>query len=226
MALWQDWVRRGTTVAKPAAAADNEGMLYYDTDLERLERSNGAAWEVCDAIDVSAYLDFDEQGGAPADPGANVARVYALDDGAGNTRLYYRDSVPNVYLIGVINGIREGVIGFTIDGGGAVIAAGLKGFVEVPAAGNIVGWTIVADQAGSIVVDVWLDTYANFPPTILDTIAGAEKPTLAAAQKNQDLALGTWTTAVAKGDWLAFNVEAGPAGVTWVAVTLRVEYTL
>lgn len=36
---------RGTTAAKPAAAAGNTGWLYFDTDLGKLQRSNGAAWE-------------------------------------------------------------------------------------------------------------------------------------------------------------------------------------
>lgn len=36
---------RGTTAAKPAAAASNAGYLYFDTDLGKLQRSNGSAWE-------------------------------------------------------------------------------------------------------------------------------------------------------------------------------------
>jgi hypothetical protein len=35
----------GTTAAKPAAAAGNAGWLYFDTDLEKFQRSNGTAWE-------------------------------------------------------------------------------------------------------------------------------------------------------------------------------------
>jgi len=76
---------------------------------------------------------------------------------------------------------------------------------------------------GSIVVDVWKDTYANYPPTVADTIAGTEKPTLAAAIKNRDLDLTTWTTACAEGDWIAFNVDSA-ATVTWVCVVLHVVY--
>lgn len=43
---WTTAHGRGTTSAKPAAAAANAGYLYYDTDLSRLERSNGATWDV------------------------------------------------------------------------------------------------------------------------------------------------------------------------------------
>ena len=99
-------------------------------------------------------------------------------------------------------------INFIIDGGGSAITTGIKGFIEIPFAMTIEGWTILGDQSGSIVVDVWKDTYALFPPTVADTIAGTEKPTLATAQKNQDLSLTTWTTSVAAGDIIAFNVDS------------------
>ena len=120
---------------------------------------------------------------------------------------------------------RKGIIGITIGsyGSGVAITTGLKGFVPVPEDCKVVAWTVVADQAGNIVVDVWKDTYANYPPTVADTIAGAEKPTLAGVIKNQDLALGTWTTACAEGDWIGFNVDS-VATVEWVCVALHVVY--
>lgn len=111
-------------------------------------------------------------------------------------------------------------ITFIIDGGGSAITTNQKGHLEIPFACTITGWTLLADQSGSIVIDVWKDTYANFPPTVADTIAGSEKPTLAAAQKNQDLDLTTWTAAVAAGDILAFNVDS-VATVTRVTLSIR-----
>lgn len=112
-------------------------------------------------------------------------------------------------------------ITFIIDGGGSAITTGVKGFLEIPFACTITGWTILADQSGSIVVDVWKDTYANFPPTVADTIAGTEKPTLSSVQKNQDLSLSTWTTAITAGDILAFNVDSITT-VTRVTISIRV----
>jgi hypothetical protein len=41
-------IRRGTTIAKPAAGDVDVGSLYYDTDLSRLQRSNGTDWEDCE----------------------------------------------------------------------------------------------------------------------------------------------------------------------------------
>ena len=111
---------------------------------------------------------------------------------------------------------------FIIDGGGSAITTGQKGHIEIPFACTITGWTLVADQSGSIVVDVWKDTYANFPPTVADTITGSEKPTLSSVQKNQDLTLTTWTTAVSAGDILAFNVDS-VATATRVTLSIRAE---
>jgi len=99
-------------------------------------------------------------------------------------------------------------VGITIDGGGSEITAGLKGFVQIPFSGTITRWTLLADTAGDIVIDVWKDTLANYPPTVADTIAGAEKPTLSAAQAGEDTNLTTWTTAVTAGDVLGFNVDS------------------
>jgi hypothetical protein len=107
-----------------------------------------------------------------------------------------------------------------IDGGGSAITTGQKGHLEIPFAMTITGWTILADQSGSIVVDVWKDSYANFPPTVADTIAGSEKPTLSSVQKNQDLSLTTWTTSISAGDILAFNVDSAST-VTRVTIAIR-----
>jgi len=111
-------------------------------------------------------------------------------------------------------------INFIIDGGGSAITTGVKGFVEIPFSMRITGWTVLGDQSGSIVVDVWKDVFANFPPTVADTIAGSEKPTLASADSNQDLALTTWTVGVDVGDIIGFNVDSVTT-VTKVTVAIR-----
>lgn len=110
--------------------------------------------------------------------------------------------------------------GITIDGGGSAITTGIKGDITIPFAGTISAWYLTADVAGSIVIDVWKDTFANFPPTVLDTIAGSEKPTLSGVNKNSDTNLTTWTTSVASGDVVRFNVDSA-ATVTRVNLTIK-----
>lgn len=67
-------ILRGTTVGKPAAGM--AGRLYYDTDLEQLERDNGSTWDVCepaagasDAADVTYTPTTATDWDGDADPG-------------------------------------------------------------------------------------------------------------------------------------------------------------
>ena len=101
-------------------------------------------------------------------------------------------------------------LNFIIDGGGSAITTGVKGDVKVDFACTIQSWEILPDQSGSIVIDIWKDTYANFPPTNTDAMPGAGKePTLSTATKAQDLDITDWTTDdISAGDILRFNVDS------------------
>lgn len=117
--------------------------------------------------------------------------------------------------------VRTRQIGITIDGGGAAITTGVKGYKSFPVAGVITGVRMLADQVGSAVVDIWKDTYANYPPTVADTITAAAKPTIAAANKSEDTTLTGWTTAVAAGDVFGFNVDSA-ATITRLTLELTI----
>lgn len=67
---------RGTTAAKPAAAAANEGYIYFDTDLVKLQRSNGTTWEdIAETTAGSVATDaiWDAAGDLVQGTGANTA---------------------------------------------------------------------------------------------------------------------------------------------------------
>jgi len=121
------------------------------------------------------------------------------------------------------NQARSETIGFVIDGGGSPITTGVKGYVQVPIAGTITGVTVLSTDAavtsGSIVIDIWKDTYANYPPTVADSITASAKPTLSSATKSTDTTLTGWTTTLAAGDVLAFKVDSAST-VTKVSITL------
>lgn len=99
-------------------------------------------------------------------------------------------------------------IPFIIDGGGLEIIPGHKGHLIIHFACTIERVTLLADQTGSIVVDIWKDTYANYPPTVGDSIVAAAKPTISGATKSQDSTLTGWTTSVQADDILAFYVDS------------------
>jgi len=104
-------------------------------------------------------------------------------------------------------------------------STGLKGFLHVPFDCEITGYSLLADVAGNVVVDIWVDVFANFPPTIADTITAAAKPTLAAAQGVLSTVLTGWTVALTAGDVIAFNIDS-TLTLTELLVTLFVEKTL
>jgi hypothetical protein len=109
-----------------------------------------------------------------------------------------------------------------IDGGGVAITTGVKVDVEMPFTGHIRGNRLFADQSGSIVIDLWKDTYANFPPTVADTITASAKPTLSSAAKSQDTTLTGWTTAFTAGDIIRVNVDSATT-VQRVTLSLTVD---
>ena len=113
---------------------------------------------------------------------------------------------------------------FIIDGGGVAITTGIKGDLTIPFGSTINSVTMLADQSGSAVVDVWKDTYANFPPTVADTITASAKPTITTATKSTDATLTGWTTAVTAGDTIRFNVDSCST-ITRLTLSLKLTKT-
>lgn len=98
------------------------------------------------------------------------------------------------------------------DGQGNTLTTGLKVWFEVPFACTITESTLLGDQTGSIVIDIWRTPYASYAPgthpVVGDSIVGPSPPTISAAAKAQDVTLTGWTTALAAGDILAFNISS------------------
>jgi hypothetical protein len=99
-------------------------------------------------------------------------------------------------------------ISFLVDGAGATITTGIKGDLQIPFACTISTWTLLADQSGSLVVNIWKDTYANYPPTVADKITASAPPTISSSTKGQSSTLTGWTTTISAGDTLRFNVDS------------------
>jgi hypothetical protein len=115
-------------------------------------------------------------------------------------------------------------ISFVIDGGGSAIETGIKGDVPVDYAHEIESVTALADQSGDIVVDIWRDSYANFPPTDADSITAAAPVTISGAAKSQDTTLAGWSTTGAAGAIYRFNVDS-IATIQRCTVALKVRRT-
>jgi hypothetical protein len=110
-----------------------------------------------------------------------------------------------------------------LNGGGSVIPLGVQADIHlIP--GTITAWEMGAfepAETGSIVVDPWFDTYANYPPTVADSIAGSEKPTISASNKGTDTSLnGGAGWAIASDGRLLLNVDSC-SGITKASLAFK-----
>ena len=121
------------------------------------------------------------------------------------------------------NGITTTDILFVVDGGGSAITTGIKGYLEVPFACTVNQWTLLADQSGSITVDILSDAYASYG-TNTSMVGGGTKPAISAATKAQSAPASWTTTSISAGNIVGFNVTAATT-VTRVTVGLKVTRT-
>ena len=116
-------------------------------------------------------------------------------------------------------------VGITIWGS-EVGSGGFK-CSQLDYAGTIIGWSIEADQAGSISVAVEKHAGTQTVPVVTtagDKISASAPIALASAQTAGVDATGvsTWTTAVAKWDSIGFRWGAGTT-LTWATLWLRIQ---
>jgi hypothetical protein len=115
-------------------------------------------------------------------------------------------------------------LSFTLDGGGVIAAVGQQvDFPDLPASATILGWTITTDTSATCSVDILRATYSGFPT--MTSIAGTDKPSTSAAQKNQDTTLTGWgSTALAAGDCLRAIVATNDTA-SRIVVVLRLLWS-
>jgi len=116
--------------------------------------------------------------------------------------------------------VKVSTIAFIIDGGGQVINTGVVGDIKLPFSCDIEEVTLLADQTGSIVVDIYKDTYANYPPTT--SITASAKPTLSSSIKMNDTTLTSWTKNISEAETLRFNVDSCST-ITRCLISLKIK---
>lgn len=219
----------GTHAARPAATVPPVGSIYSCSDHGLIYTTDGANWTTWATL--GATLDFGESGdivaSAPGDTAAAGATGEVADAGHrhpreawGGTGDMVASAPADTVSAGASGKVADAahrharaservVYEFVIDGGGATITTGIKGDLYCPDAFTIQGAVIAADQTGSIVVDIWNDTRANFPPTDADSLPGAgTPPTLSSAVVARDTTLTSWDVTVPADSFLRFNVDS------------------
>lgn len=161
----------------------------------------------------------------------NLAPQFSLSAGAGLAQWVFRNAGGTFYLatttvagtattsIAVLeadnstttlrNLIEEK--NFIIGDGTNTITTGAYAGVQVPYNATIVEWSLFSIDPSttscSIVVDLWKDTYANYPPAVADSITASAKPTLSSVTKNFGAPTG-WITRINEGDFIKPNVDS------------------
>lgn len=154
----------------------------------------------------ASHVQAGDHASRPAANAVAVGTLYACSD---HGKIYQSDgSTWSDWFAG--GSADHYTIPYLFGDGVNVITTGLKGGLVSDVAGTIIGATLLGldGLTGSIVVDVWKDTYANHPPTIADTITASAKPTISADVKSQDTTLTGWSPTITAGDVLFFNVDS------------------
>jgi hypothetical protein len=116
-------------------------------------------------------------------------------------------------------------IQFVIDGGGVPIVGGIKGDLEIPNNFEIEEVTMLADQTGSIIVDIWMEQLVEYPPTDADSITASAVPTITTDDNSQDTSLTGWTTSLVGRETLRYNVDGTPTDIERVTISLWGRWT-
>lgn len=109
----------------------------------------------------------------------------------------------------------------------AGISPGLKGYLTCPNFLLLNSWTVLGNAAGSIVIDIWKVSLAQFlasgPPTAANSITALTPPTLVDQSAAQSFSFPLWTVQFAQNDVFAFNIKSvsGLARCTLVLNCIR-----
>lgn len=99
-------------------------------------------------------------------------------------------------------------ISYVIGNGVEDIAAGWVLFDQIKANITITSIALLADQSGSIVIDLWKDSLANYPPTSADSICATSKPTITTATNSVQTVFVGWDVTWEAGEILGINVDS------------------
>jgi hypothetical protein len=106
---------------------------------------------------------------------------------------------------------KKSAICLDLDGAGSAITPGIKADLRIPFNCVIKNWTLLSDITGTLKIDVWKDTYANFPPTDADSICPGSEPYIYLENKRQNLTASGFYPQVSAGDVFRFYVDAAVA---------------
>ena len=159
------------------------------------------------SLSVGANTDYLEVSKYTGTPGALYQSVRAT---------------PQVLSNAVLSAISSG-LEYTISNLGSALLTGVQPYITMPYAASITGATLVCSPSGSLTLDIWRCSYAQFDggsthPVSGDSITGGNPLTISSGTKATSTLSG-WNKSLNQGDIIAFNISSA-SGVTQATVTL------
>jgi hypothetical protein len=209
----------GTVTITSFGSTALSGYMYFLSFASALTLTNSASLVLPGAANITT---------------AAGDTCFVICSGSGNWTVssYQRASgiviVPQTMAVMPTDAIT-GSIEFVMSGSGIAIPTGLQGWLQVPFPGTIQSVTLLADQTGSITVDIWKCSFSQYAPgthpVVADSICAGDVPAISSASKSTDASLVGWTTTINSGDILAFNVKVAAVNITQCLVSLKILKT-
>lgn len=193
-----------SNVTGAASVATGDGTLaglYKMLELTA-NGSNFRSWLVPDTLTADLTLKF-----ADAVPTANQVMRFSAPSSNVSTQSW----------ASVSDNIRA--FGYSFDGGGTALTAGVTGYLTVPYACTIAAWNISVD-AGTATVDLWKIATGTAVPTISNTITASAIPAISTGTSVHSTTLTGWTTTVTANDIVAVNLKV-TATASFVNLTVQ-----
>ena len=192
-----------------------------DPGVERMARNSGLGLGAMDALPTP---DKTTRGALHYVPGAETTTD------ADQLVLPFRDATGEVIRMYPLLGtsgkaLITGALTFILNGQGQTIATGVHGDLSPEYGGQITRARALADQVGSMAVDVWVAPFADYAPTNVDSITASAPITISSNDCSDDTTLTGWTTTFSAFDTFRFNVDSCSA-ITRCTLILYVLRTM
>lgn len=199
ISLWQNDVLDKDLATAPTSPADNARYIVAGI---------GGNWSTATINDIAWFLD----GG------------WVFITPVAGMKLYVEDEAIEYKYNGTSWDAENNTLQVTIGEQGVALVTGFAGQIVVPYDCKIISAEITSLLTGSIVIDIWSDSYANYPPTDVDSITASAPLTISTAIKAQDTTLTGWTKTLTQGQRLFLNIDSVSA-IETVHFTLFVKRT-